>query len=157
MDASAIVAFINRHFYGVQIIKAPGGWFFCFGPYADKNPWTMVPFASLITGNRSDGTCALDRPGVLRLNIGTRRGVYNAIYSAGSGLDPERRPLIQDFDYIRLKAAAPDPIYAQMEWVCILNPSQEQFELCKDLLSNAYRLAVAQHNELIESHPKGWL
>jgi hypothetical protein len=157
MDAPAIVAFVNRHFYDIQIIKAPGGWFFCFGPYADKNPWTMVPFASLLTDTQRDDNSQPNKPDNFRLNIGTRRGVYNAIYGQGSGLDPERKPLIQDFDYTRIKAATPDPISAQLAWVCIQNPTDEEFERCTDLLSNAYRFAVTQHNELIERYPEGWI
>ena len=48
-----------------------------------------------------------------------------------------------DYDFQKTDMIMPHPIYGWMSWVCVLNPSFQTFEVCKDLLNSAYDKAIA--------------
>ena len=53
------------------------------------------------------------------------------------------------YDYTALDQVMPHPVYGNMYWLCVLNPSLATFEQVKPLLAEAY--ASAARNE--KEHP----
>jgi hypothetical protein len=49
------------------------------------------------------------------------------------------------YEFTRLDELLPHPVYARMNWICVLNPSYETFEQVKPLLAEAYAVAVSKY------------
>ena len=47
-----------------------------------------------------------------------------------------------NFDFTRQRVLMPHPVYGWMNWVCMLNPTETEFERLKGLIDEAYGLAV---------------
>jgi hypothetical protein len=135
MDETKIAKYIIDTFAGVETSDNFGYTFFFYGP--DRN----LPFATIAnTGNQYERVSDLDRPGVFRLNIGVSRQTFQSLFGA-SKID------VSAYDFTALDKIMPHPDYAAQNYVCVLNPSETTFEKVRELLAEAYDLAVRRHNK----------
>jgi hypothetical protein len=90
----------------------------------------LHPFATIVTKDYPgfDTTSDLNREGVFRLNIGLSRRTYEGLFP-GNGCD---------YDMSALDVLMPHPMYGRNHWICVLSPSDENFEQLKPLLEEAY-------------------
>ena len=132
MDEAAIIKFITDTFAGVEVVTASGDSYFCYG--SDHR----FPFATLVTGDRHDQFSNLDRPGVFRLNVGASKQTFQSLF----GTSPEG-----GYDFAAFDRIMPHPVYGKMNWVCVLNPSAETFEVVKSLLAESYETAAKRQTK----------
>ena len=137
MDEQAITTYITTTFAAVKVVWAAGDGFFSYAPVDGPARLGWQPFATLLTGDRSDQASDLERSGVYRLNIGISRASYAELF----GPPPHGVGAPLPYDFRALDVLMPHPVYATLAWVCVLNPSAATFEQVKPLLSEAYTLA----------------
>lgn len=136
MEENEITRYILDTFEGVETTENLGYTFFFYG--SDR----MLPFATIAsTGNSYEAVSNLDRPGVYRLNIGVSRQTFQSLFG-GSKVD------LNAYDFTALDAIMPHPDYAAQNYVCVLNPGETTFEKVRDLLAEAYDLAVRRDARL---------
>lgn len=134
MDETTIVKYIMDTFAGVETSENFGYTFFFYG--SDR----MLPFATMISAdNEYDRVSNLDRPGVFRLNIGVSKPTFQALFGTGK-ID------VSTYDFTALDRMMPHPDYAAQSWLCVLSPSDATFEKVRDLLAEAYELAVRRQS-----------
>jgi uncharacterized protein DUF6194 len=133
MDVDAIVQYIARTYPDTDIVRAMNATFFSCDP---EKHWPN--FATIVTTDEHDVApnvdrpSKLERPGVYRLNIGVSRATFDATVGAMSNPD-----------FAALDKLMPHPVYAAQHWVCILSPSQANFDtVVKPLLEEAHERAV---------------
>jgi hypothetical protein len=137
IDADVLVQYITETFDGVNPLEAAGDYYFLYDPERNLPPNRQHPFATLITGDRHDQFSDLDRPGVYRLNLGVSRETFQSLVGADA-----------TSDFTELDRLMPHPVYGQMHWLCVLNPSEATFESLKPLLAEAHLRAVRRiHRE----------
>ena len=138
MNESAIIEYITGTFDGVNLVTADGNSFFSYNP-GDVRPEDQgfLPFATLVTNDLSDQASDLEREGVYRLNIGIGKRTFQSLFDSEA-------PSI-DYDFTALDQLMPHPVYGQMFWVCVLNPSDATFQALKPLLLEAYAGAVSKY------------
>lgn len=131
LDHDAIVRYITETFPGVDLVSAMGATFFSLDP---EKHWPN--FATIVTTDEHDMGSPSNlsaRPDVFRLNIGVSRQTFDRL--VGGAIDP---------DYAALDRLLPHPVYAEQQWVSILNPSAETFGmLVKPLLDEAHDRGAA--------------
>ncbi len=140
MNEEEITNFITTNFEEVETTMANGDTFFF------NDPQKKFPFATLVTSDFNDQFSNLNRPGIFRLNIGSGKASFQALFgtppaSKASDYDP-----IPGYDYTVLDKILPHPVYGRMYWVSILNPSRETFEnQVQPLLTDAYELSAGRY------------
>jgi hypothetical protein len=146
MDQAAITCFVSTTFAGVDTVVgseeagspevAWGDTFFIYDPHRILTGARQFPFATIVTKDYGDFDRAsnLDRPGVLRLNIGVSKETYASLFDADA-----------EHDFTALDHLMPHPVYGRNHWVCVLNPSEATFETLKPLLQEAYDRAVERY------------
>jgi hypothetical protein len=131
MNEAAITQFITDTFEDVQTAVADGNTLFFHG--ADR----QMPFATLVTNDLYDQVSDLNRPGVLRLNVGVGKETYRSLF----GNDIEHADG-GGHDFTMLDRIMPHPVYGRMHWLCVLSPGAATFKRVKALLAEAYGLAA---------------
>lgn len=127
MTQIEITNLISR-FENVQLEENMGYIFFFVG---DNH---YVPFATIgYADNEGDSLSNLNRNGIFRVNLGVSKESFNTLFP---NYDPK-----QNFDYTQLDSFMPHPHYFQQFYICILNPSGENDDLLKSLISEAYSIA----------------
>lgn len=137
MDEVALTQHIIESFAGVETVTAHGCTFFFYGQER-KLPFATIAFRD----NEYDRASNLDRAGVFRLNIGIRRETYRALFGPQPSSRAATGMIETRHDFTALDQLMPHPTYAPQSWVCVLNPSDETFEVVRGLLAEAYELAV---------------
>ena len=136
MDESLIIKYITETFANVHIETLNGNFYFFYDP--DRK----FTFATLMTNDDNDNFSKLDRPSIYRLNIGISRPTYQSMF----GSQPSRSDGHDtSFDFTALDQFMPHPVYGQMSWVCVLNPSAETFKTVQLLITEAYGLDVIKY------------
>ena len=138
MDQTAIVQYITDTFDDVHVVNAYDAYFFFYGE--DR----MTPFDTLVTNDAHDQASDLNRPEVYRLNVGVGRDTFLSLF--GSQPSPPGQSGVVDtgHDFTALDQLMPHPVYGHLNWVCVLNPSDETFQTVGELLAEAHRLAIAR-------------
>lgn len=55
---------------------------------------------------------------------------------------PNKGELVDmNYNFSKTDDILPHPVYAWMNWICILNPSEESFEKLKQFIQEAYEYA----------------
>lgn len=146
MDQEAIIDSIAATFAGVATLRptdgpGTGDTFFYADPAGNLDPARQLPFATIVTKDYGefDNASNLDRPGVLRLNIGVSRDTFCRLFGHAPG---EATPERTECDYAALDRLMPHPVYAAQSWVCVLNPSPATLDEIKPLLAEAYTRAA---------------
>jgi hypothetical protein len=128
MDASAVVQYIKGTLEGLDVVEANGDVFFFYDPGRDLPKDRRFPFATLVTSDRYDQFSNLNREGVYRLNIGVGKDTFRSLFHDASATH----------DFTALDRLMPHPVYGNMYWLCVLNPSDATFERVKPLLVEAH-------------------
>src|SRR5262249_31928603 len=140
MNEESIIRYITETFDGVQTIVADDNLFFLYDPEG------KFPFATLMVNDVNDQASNLSRPSIFRLNIGVSKQTYLSLFGEQAPRPGVNGLVETGHDFTALDQVMPHPVYAQMYWVCILNPSTETFEtVVRPLLAEAYTLDVAKH------------
>lgn len=134
VDEIAIIDFITGALGPVDMIQADGDSYFMYRPAVPPETDKRQPFATLVTGDRHDQVSDLDRPGVYRLNIGPGKARFQNLFGTGK-IDDSR------YDFAALDTIMPHPVYANMYFLCVLNPSPATFDRLKPMLVEAYEWA----------------
>jgi hypothetical protein len=93
----------------------------------------MLPFVTIANSdNDYDSVSNLSRDGVFRINIGVSRATFDSLVNSDA----------ENIDYSVLNTFLPHPEYAKQNWVCILNPSDENVETTKQLILEAHTNAT---------------
>lgn len=121
----------------VRFDTSPDGARFFF--YGEER---MRPFATLVNSDAHDQVSNLNRPGAFRMNIGVSRETFLSLF-------PDKGSA--DYDYTMPDVVMPHPDYARLFWVCIVNPSEGNFEKVRGLLGEAYDTARAKQARRDES------
>jgi hypothetical protein len=128
MNADAIATYITSTFPDTTTTTAMGATFFF------NDPTKMFPFATIVTSDEHDQASDLNRQGVFRLNIGVGKETFQSIAGEESA-----------HDFKALDRLMPHPVYGQMYWLCVLNPSDGTFERVKGLLKEAYEVSAKRY------------
>lgn len=134
MDESAVVEYITTNFPDVETSENFGYTFFFYK--SDH----ILPFATIASSdNEYEQISKLDRPGVYRLNIGVSRETFRSLFGA-------EKVDVSNYDFTALDVIMPHPDYAPQNFICVLSPSEKTFEQVRDLLAEAYDIAVRRYN-----------
>lgn len=129
MNQAEVEAFVTR-LENVERSENFGYTFFFVG---DDH---RLPFVTLANSdNDYDNVSNLSREGVFRINIGVSKATFQSLID-----ESEAEP----GDYSVLNTFLPHPDYARQNWVCILNPAQENIETTKKLIVEAHSIAAAR-------------
>lgn len=150
MDTDAIITHLTRSYEGVSLAEDSGNYFFSYSPDPEVRLEGWQPFATLIVNDRYDRVSRLERPDVFRLNVGVSPVTYRKLFGAHPVASPEAGAVDAGHDFTALDRLMPHPEYAQMSWVCVLNPSEETFKAVQPLLDEAYRLAVRRYEVYVK-------
>jgi hypothetical protein len=134
MNESSVEAYITKTFPGVETTTNFGYTFFFYR--SDH----MLPFATIASSDSEyEHISNLDRPGVYRLNIGVSRETFQSLFGTAK-VD------VSDYDFTALDVIMPHPDYAPQHFICVLSPGEATFEQVRDLLAEAYEIAVRRYN-----------
>lgn len=89
----------------------------------------------------NDRSSRLNRENVYRVNIGIRKSTYEKMFGAIPKRPSKGGTIGTEQDFSVMNTIMPHPIYAWMGWICILNPSEKNFENLKPLIAEAYEYA----------------
>lgn len=130
MNESTAMEYITTTFPDVETTTNFGYTFFFY------RSERQLPFATLIASdNEYDRISNLDRPGVYRLNIGISRETFQALFGTAK-VD------VSSYDFTALDVIRPHPEYAPQNFICVLSPGAATWESVRDLLAEAYDIAV---------------
>jgi hypothetical protein len=130
MTDESIVQYMRESFANIQVETADGSIFFFYG--TERN----FPMATLVTKDSYDQFSNLNRPSVFRLNVGISRATFHSLFDAKPSASGTT------YDFTALDQIMPHPVYGQMFWVCVLNPSVATFKQVQPLLAEAHDMAV---------------
>lgn len=146
MSEAEIIDFISKNFEGVDLTTASkengapesawGDSFFFYDPDGSADRDKRFPFATLVVKDYAgfDEESNLNRPGIFRLNIGVGRETFRSLFAEDA-----------KHDFTALDTLMPHPVYGAMNWVSVLNPTNETFESkVKPLLQEAYDRAAGR-------------
>jgi len=145
--------YILNTFAGVDVVVDSDNSFFFYNPDSNVPPDHKFPFATLMTNDINDQFSNLNRPSVFRLNIGISKQTFRSLFGLPerhSGTDSTDESSDNDsrYDFTALDQLMPHPVYGQMYWMCVLNPSDETLETkVRPLLVEAYETAVSKYNK----------
>jgi len=151
VDEAEISQYLTTTFKGVNVVVASGDSFFFYNPDSTVPPDHMFPWVTLVTSNHNDSFSDLDPPGRFRLNIGVGKQTFRALFGqfklpASPDRAADSAAQAGDYDFTALDQVMPHPVYGQMYWVCVLNPSAETFATqVRPLLVEAYERAVSKY------------
>lgn len=95
-----------------------------------------LPFVTVgHSDNEFDTVSNLNRDGVFRVNIGVSEETFDSLLADSN---------TENVDYSVLNVFLPHPHYAKQHFVCILNPSQENADVTKQLIVEAHFIAAAR-------------
>lgn len=140
MTEDGIRKYVAEHFAGVDTVVADAGTFFIYDPQRDLPDNKRWPFATIVDcDNDFDNRSNLDRENVFRLNIGVSKETLQSMFGT---LSLAADGSVEGYDFARLDALMPHPMYGRMHWLCVLNPSDATFEKILALLDEAYQISV---------------
>jgi hypothetical protein len=150
MNAKQLENWILDNYPGVIVTDAYRERSFFYNP--DKSLPKGIYFATIKENDGpNDKASNLDRKGIYRLSIGVGKKHFQKLFG-----DVPKRPnkgkIVElDFDFTVTGTLMPHPIYAWLGWVCINNPSKENFDLLKQLLNVSYQNAITKFS--LRSNP----
>jgi hypothetical protein len=139
MTDREVSQYITTTFPDAQVVSAEANSFFFCG--RDRK----LPFATLVTTDAYDQFSDLDRPSVFRLNVGVSKETFECLLG--------RDAMEIDHDFTSLDRILPHPVYGQMHWLCVLNPTEATFQQLRELLAEAYDLAAKRNAKSHATEP----
>lgn len=137
MDDISISKYLVETFSNIELIEADGNSFFMYDPDGKLGPSRTFPFATIVTNDAYDNYSDLNRTSVFRFNFGLRKETFHRLFGDGEG-----------YDFTVLDKITPHPIYGNMNWACVLSPSDATFETVKPYIAESFDLAVERHAKL---------
>jgi hypothetical protein len=150
MNEAEVIQYITDAIDGVDSVEASGDRFFFYDPGRGLPVDQRFPFATLVTDDNYEDVSNLKRPGVYRLNVGVSRETFRALFGEEGSSANADGDADTTYDFTALDRLMPHPVYGNMHWVCVLNPSPETFERVKPLLAEAYERSATTY---ARSHP----
>lgn len=92
----------------------------------------------------NDQASLLDRDGVFRVSFGVSRNTYENLFGAKPHRPAKGEVVHTGHDFAQINQVMPHPIYAWMNWLQILNPSEETWSSIQNLLRESYQLAKSR-------------
>ena len=136
MTESEWIAFIS----GMDKVQTSENYGYTFFHIGDDN---MLPFATIAhKDNEYETLSNLSREGVFRLNIGISRNTFKSLFADSDS---------KNIDYTQLNVFMPHPDYAKQNFLCILNPANENLNNTRELLREAYALAMRRYERKTKS------
>ncbi len=90
---------------------------------------------------KNDKSSKLYRPNTFRVSLGLQKNTFSKLF----GIPPKRpkagMTIDMDFDFSSIDQLLPHPVYAWMSWICVINPTNETFEILKPLINESYEFA----------------
>jgi hypothetical protein len=80
-------------------------------------------------------------PGVWRLNIGTQRSTFIAMFGQPPARPAKGKCIAGEWDFTRLDTLMPHPVYGWMGWMAILSPEEPTWQRCCVLVKDAHSRA----------------
>jgi hypothetical protein len=133
MNQTEIAQYITGTFKDVHVATAGDNRFFF------QDPERKFPFVTIVADDSYDTFSNLKRDGVFRLNIGIGKQTFQELFG-------QKRA--ERYDFTALDRIMPHPVYGNLYWICVLNPSRQTFEQVTPLLAEAYELSVARYGGL---------
>jgi hypothetical protein len=147
MDEAAIIKYITDTFPGVDLVSSSGDTYFFYNPDNGLPPDHRFPFVTLVTDDKHDQASNLSRPSVFRLNIGVKKETYQSMFGTPPSFPKDGGIVDTGHDFTALDQIMPHPVYAAMNWVCVLNPGDATWEAVRSLLAEAYEMAVSKYDK----------
>ena len=95
-----------------------------------------LPFVTIgHSDNEFDTVSNLNRDGIFRINMGVSKKTFESLI-------PDTKS--ESIDYSSLDVFLPHPHYAKQNFVCILNPTQSNVDITKQLILEAHSIAKAR-------------
>lgn len=141
MKIDDIEHYILEHFEDVHPLDSWGEKSFFLNPKQQLKRGTYFATLKEKDGD-NDKASFLNRDGIFRLNIGVSKEVYLSLFETLPKRPAKGCFIDGDYDFQKIDAVLPHPVYGWMGWVCVLNPSEKTFETCKGLLDDAYNKAI---------------
>ncbi len=137
MEIQGIISFITQKLSNTHCQEHDGSFFFFYG--AERK----LPFATIVTKDDDyDNVSNLNRPGVFRLNIGVGRETFTALFGGIKSKPGFGGFMESGIDFTELNKILPHPVYGNLYWVSVLNPSDETFDHITPYLLEAYNKAA---------------
>lgn len=93
----------------------------------------------------NDRSSKLDRENIYRVNFGVRKTTFVKMFGSIPQRPSKGCIVDMNYDFSSINTLLPHPVYAWMGWVCILNPSEANFERLKPLIQEAYNYAQEKY------------
>ncbi|WP_167757741.1 DUF6194 family protein [Deinococcus fonticola] len=138
MTEQEMMAALKELFPQASVTESQASFFW----FVEGDEKKMRPFLTVVTTDEHDAASNLSRPGVYRLNFPLRPPQYRERFGSPPRPNAEWSVLDTGQDYTALDVLMPHPIYAPMNWVCILNPSHDGFQQLFPLLGEVYAQAT---------------
>lgn len=145
MQLTAIRNRIQSEFENVREVEAGGDYFFI---YKDDEKF---PFATIVTSdNDFDSVSNLNREGFYRLNIGIDKSTFQQLFASVPFKPGIGGYVDSGIDFTEENRLFPHPFYGTMNWVSIVNPTEQSYQQLKGFLEYAYARAK---NNYEKGHP----
>lgn len=140
MKPEEIIEYCKKNLQEVCIVESWGETGVFYNP---QNKFKRGVYVLTIKEKDGDNDKAsnLDRPDIYRLNIGVSKNTFLRHFAKIPVRPPKGGVIDMDWDFTQTGILMPHPVYGWMSWVCILNPTVEQFNSSlKELIAEAYEL-----------------
>jgi len=144
-DEAWVTRTITETLDGVDVLVAAGDSYFYYEPDPSVTPDRRFPFATLVTSDQHDPFSNLERPSVFRLNVGVSKETFRSLFGDRAQDATVDELATGEYDFAALDTIMPHPVYGNMYWVCVLNPSEATFVQVQSLLDEAHAMAVKRY------------
>lgn len=141
MNINDIEVYILENFKDVHSLNSWGEKSFFLNPKQQLKRGTYFATLKEKDGD-NDKASHLNREGVFRLNIGISKERYLSLFQILPKRPAKGCFIDGNYNFQKTDIILPHPVYGWMGWICILNPSVQTFEICKDFLNDAYNKAM---------------
>lgn len=133
MTIEEIKAYLFSNFKDLTLLENDDDLFFMH-----KNN-EKLPFVTLVTkDNDYDSVSNLNRDGFFRMNFAIDKETFTSKFGGLTGNKKLEAYMNLEIDFTQQDVIMPHPTYGSMNWICIVNPSKESFQLIKKYLQTAY-------------------
>ncbi|MDE6550076.1 MAG: hypothetical protein K2M44_01060 [Clostridia bacterium] len=143
MDSDFILQYCIDNYEGIVLCNSYGERCIFYNPDMSLKRGVYV-----LTVKDKDGECdkssALGRQGVYRVNLGISGDTFTKMFGAKPSRPAKGGIVDMPYDFSALDTVMPHPVYAWMNWICVLNPSDNTFLHLLPLIDEAYSLARAK-------------
>ena len=137
LSQEAIRQYILDEFNHVNPLEAWGELSFFVNPEMKLKRGKYFATLKSKDGENDKGS-NLERESIFRLSIGLPPKDYETIFGPRPPRPVKGGIVEGDYNFTALNTLTPHPVYGWMGWVAILNPSETNFERCKNYLNAAY-------------------